>query len=142
MNTVQAIRLVAKLRPRIVVSAGANAAVPFCILARLTGSKVLFVEAIARVRRPSLSARLVYPFSSALLVPWPELAVGRRKAHVCRPMLLDRIASREAPAPEPEGTYVGAGTHNQRFNRLANLVDDAEREGLLRARSSARSSPR
>ena len=43
------------------ISTGAGAIVPFSIVGRLFfGTRVIFVETLARVRKPSLSGRLMY----------------------------------------------------------------------------------
>jgi len=67
-------------RPRAVISSGPGMAVPVCLLARLRGIAVIYVETGSRVRRLSLSGRLVYPFASLFFVQWPELARRYRRA--------------------------------------------------------------
>ena len=66
----QALRWV---RPRAVISSGPGMAVPVCLLARLAGVPLIYVETGSRVRRLSLSGRIVYPFADLFFVQWPEL---------------------------------------------------------------------
>jgi UDP-N-acetylglucosamine:LPS N-acetylglucosamine transferase len=66
-------RIVRSFRPRILVSAGAGHAVPFALIARLHGAKVIFLETMTAVSRPSVSGRLVYPLSHLFLYQWEEL---------------------------------------------------------------------
>ena len=49
--------IVLRDRPRVVVTSGAGATVPFCVLARLAGARVVFVETMARVTGPSSSGQ-------------------------------------------------------------------------------------
>ncbi len=63
-----------RCRPQAVISSGPGMAVPVCLLARLRGTPVIYVETGSRVRRLSLSGRLVYPFASLFFVQWPDLA--------------------------------------------------------------------
>jgi beta-1,4-N-acetylglucosaminyltransferase len=79
-NTLFAFRLVWKLRPRAVVSTGAGVAVPFCYVARLLGARVIFIESLSRIFKPSLTARLVYPVATNFFVQWPELQPKFRRA--------------------------------------------------------------
>lgn len=72
-NLLLAVRLVRKVRPRAVVTTGAGVAVPFCYVARLFGSRVVYVESMARISQPSLTGRLVYPVATSFFVQWPEL---------------------------------------------------------------------
>ncbi|MGL1152560.1 hypothetical protein ACSTLF_00270, partial [Vibrio parahaemolyticus] len=48
-NVLQAARIVLARRPQYVVTSGAGVVVPFCILARLAGAEIIYVETMARV---------------------------------------------------------------------------------------------
>lgn len=67
-------RVLAQVRPKVLVTTGAGVAVPFAWLARLRGTRVVYVESLARVERPSLSYRLIAPIASRRYVQWPQLA--------------------------------------------------------------------
>ena len=69
-----ALRLVRRERPRVVLTTGAGLAVPFAWLARLSGARVVYVESLTRVDRPSLACRLIRPVAERVYVQWPELA--------------------------------------------------------------------
>jgi beta-1,4-N-acetylglucosaminyltransferase len=60
-------------RPDVVISTGAGIVVFFCVFAKLFGAKLIFIESMARVERPTLTARLLYPFSDLFIVQWPDL---------------------------------------------------------------------
>jgi len=60
-------------RPRVILSTGAEIAVPCFYLGRLLGMRTIFVETWTRVRNPTLTGRWVYPVASAFFVQWPEL---------------------------------------------------------------------
>jgi beta-1,4-N-acetylglucosaminyltransferase len=80
-NLFLAARVLRRRRPHVVVSTGAGVAVPFCYLARLFGSRVVFIESFSRISKPSLTARLVYPVAHEFFVQWPELQRHFRRAH-------------------------------------------------------------
>jgi UDP-N-acetylglucosamine:LPS N-acetylglucosamine transferase len=73
-------RIVARERPRIVLTTGAGVAVPFAWAARARGARIVYVESITRTDGLSLSARLVAPIADRLYVQWPELAEASRRA--------------------------------------------------------------
>ena len=75
-----AFNLLRKEKPDIIISTGAGVSVPFIYVGKLLGIKTVYIESLARVKRLSLTGRLVYPFSSFLLVQWPELAEKYKKA--------------------------------------------------------------
>lgn len=128
-NVVQSAGIVLRQRPRVVVTSGSGATVPFCLFARLLGAKVFFVETMARVTGPSSSGKVLSRLASRVLVQWPEVAGSYPRTTVCRPALLHAVGDRE---PQPGvGVFVGVGTHSQQFDRLLRIVDTAAGEGML-----------
>lgn len=74
-------RLLRRLRPAVLVTTGAGIAVPFAWVARLLGSRVIYVESLARIDKPSLSCRLISPVATRVYVQWPELLEALPQAH-------------------------------------------------------------
>lgn len=73
-NLLIAWRLVWRLRPRVIVTTGAGIAVPFAWIGRMSGAKIVYVESLSRVAKPSLTCRLIAPIAERIYVQWPELA--------------------------------------------------------------------
>jgi UDP-N-acetylglucosamine:LPS N-acetylglucosamine transferase len=67
-------RIIRREKPDIVISTGAAPACLLCLLAKLRGAKVVWVDSITNVMRLSLSGRIIRPFADLFLVQWPELA--------------------------------------------------------------------
>jgi UDP-N-acetylglucosamine transferase subunit ALG13 len=122
-------RLVLSQRPKVIVTSGAGVTVPFCLLARLTGAKIIFVETMARVTGPSASGKVLSRLATRVLVQWPEAAAFYRRAVVCHPTLLESVTSDIATTGR--GVFVGVGTHNQPFDRILEVVDRAVGAGVL-----------
>jgi UDP-N-acetylglucosamine--N-acetylmuramyl-(pentapeptide) pyrophosphoryl-undecaprenol N-acetylglucosamine transferase len=127
-NLRAAIRVLRRERPAVVVASGASLVVPFCVLARLTGTRIVFIETTARVGDASLSGRVIGRLASSVLVQWAETAERYQRAVVCRPALWEQIHRGDAAG---EGTFVAVGTRHEPFDRLLALVDDAVGAGLL-----------
>jgi beta-1,4-N-acetylglucosaminyltransferase len=72
-NLVLAARVLAKERPRVILTTGAGVAVPFAWVGRLFGARVVYVESATRIDTPSLTLKLVRPVATRLYVQWPEL---------------------------------------------------------------------
>ena len=53
------------------ISTGADVAVPICLLGRLLGARLIFIETAGELA-PTLAGRLVYPFADLFIVQWPE----------------------------------------------------------------------
>jgi UDP-N-acetylglucosamine:LPS N-acetylglucosamine transferase len=72
-------RVLREQDPDVVMSTGAGLALPFFLLGRLQGRRLLYVESITRVEKLALTGRLVYPLADEFFVQWPGVA-GRRRA--------------------------------------------------------------
>jgi hypothetical protein len=70
-NALETLQILASERPMLVISTGADVAVPVVVLGRLMGARVVFIETGGTIA-PSLSGRLVYPFAHLFIVQWPE----------------------------------------------------------------------
>ncbi|MFC1952572.1 PssD/Cps14F family polysaccharide biosynthesis glycosyltransferase [Chloroflexota bacterium] len=62
-----------KERPHVIVSTGAEIAIPICYLAKFLRKKVVFIESICRINEPSGSAKIIYPVADLFLVQWESL---------------------------------------------------------------------
>lgn len=71
-NLALAWRLVRRYRPDVVVSTGAGVALPFFLIARLTGAATIYIEVVDRIDIPTLSGRLCGPLSTRFLLQWDE----------------------------------------------------------------------
>jgi beta-1,4-N-acetylglucosaminyltransferase len=79
-NLAGALRLVRLERPSVVLTTGAGVAVPYAWIGRLLGARVVYVESLTRIERPSLSCRLIAPVASRIYAQWPELPEAVPKA--------------------------------------------------------------
>lgn len=74
-NVWEAIAILARERPQVILSTGAGPAVPFALVGRLFfGTRVVFVETITRIDRPSLTGRLMYHLAHDFFYQWQGLA--------------------------------------------------------------------
>lgn len=81
-------------RPELIVSTGAEIAIPVVLVGKLFRCKVLYIECGAQVTQPSGTGRVMYWLADTFLVQWPELlnAYGPRARY--EGSLID-----EAPSP-------------------------------------------
>ena len=64
-----------RVRPKAVLSSGPAVGVPLALIGKLLGCRVVFIETASRIRKLSLTGRLVYPIADLFFVQWPELKV-------------------------------------------------------------------
>ena len=79
-NLAVAWRLIRSHRPEAILSTGAGIAVPFFLVGKLLGVRLVYVESVTRTESISLSGRLLYPLASRFFTQWPESAQRRRRA--------------------------------------------------------------
>lgn len=70
----QVVRLVARCRPRTVVTTGAAPGFIAVVAGKFFGARTVWIDIFGLVERMTLSGRLVKPFADVHLVQWPHLA--------------------------------------------------------------------
>ena len=87
VNAWQSWCILARERPALVISTGADVAVPLLLLAKLFGAEVIFIET-AGSDRPTLAGRLVYPVADLFIVQWPDRLATFPRAVLAEGLLL------------------------------------------------------
>lgn len=128
-NLRDAARSLRRVRPQVVVTSGAGVVVPYCMMARLLGARVIYMETMARVTSGSRAGRVLSRIAETTLVQWPESLQVYPGARCCSPPLLE--PGPHAPPAQRRGTFVALGTHWQPFGRLIRMVEEAVERGLL-----------
>jgi beta-1,4-N-acetylglucosaminyltransferase len=77
-------RTIRAVRPDAILSTGAGLAVPFFLIGRLLGCRLVYVESMTRTETISTSGRLVYPLAHQFFVQWPGAVRRRRMRFVGR----------------------------------------------------------
>ncbi len=124
LNSIVAATVLARVRPRCIITTGASLAVSTAWIGRLLGAKTIYVECAGRVNGVSLSMRLVAPVArKALFVQWPDQVNEVRGAS-----FHGMIARPERPSATPSsraGPVVATvGTAPYPFDRFVELVDE------------------
>jgi len=69
----KAFKILLKEKPDVIITTGALAAYPFCVVAKLMRKKVVYIESFARVYQKSLTGKLVYQFADLFIVQWESM---------------------------------------------------------------------
>jgi len=86
-NVLQSAKILWKERPHILISTGADVAVPIFVLGRLFGATTIFIETGGSLE-PTLSGRLCYPFANLFVVQWPSRLTAFPRATLASGLLL------------------------------------------------------
>lgn len=79
-NFLKSLFIFLKEKPTIIISTGALATVPTCIIAKLFGKKIIFIESFAKVNSPTLTGRLMYKIANQFYVQWEDMLTIYPKA--------------------------------------------------------------
>lgn len=72
-NTFLAIKIIRKEKPKLIISSGAGAAVPFFYIGKIFHAKTIFIEVFDRIDKPTITGKLVYPVTDIFIVQWEEM---------------------------------------------------------------------
>ena len=70
---VQAFLIIIKEKPDAIISTGSNIPIPFFLLGKIMRKRLVYIESISRVSKPSLSGKMLYPLSDMFFVQWEHL---------------------------------------------------------------------
>lgn len=75
LNLWEAYRILRRERPHVILSTGAGPAVPFSIVGRiLFDIRIIYIETITSVHRPSLTGRIMYHLAHNFFYQWQYLS--------------------------------------------------------------------
>ena len=72
-NSFKSLFIYLKFHPVYIITTGTHTAGPMCYIARIFGSKVIYVETFANMKTKTATGRLVYPISNLFVVQWESL---------------------------------------------------------------------
>ncbi len=62
-----------KFNPKYIITTGAGTAFPMCVIGKLLGKKIVYIESFARMNKKSSSGKIIYPIANLFIVQWPEM---------------------------------------------------------------------
>lgn len=62
-----------KTKPEIIITTGSACCIPMCLIGKLFGSKIIFIETFSRINSKTMTGSLCYHFADIFIVQWEEL---------------------------------------------------------------------
>ena len=72
-NSYLSLKIYLKEKPDLVICTGALAMIPICLISKLMGKKLIYIESFAKVSSPTQTGQLLYRFADQFYVQWPQL---------------------------------------------------------------------
>lgn len=73
VNSFRSLKIMLKERPDVVITTGVLAVIPLCLLAKLFGKKLIYLESFAKVTSPTETGKLLYKFADRFYVQWESM---------------------------------------------------------------------
>jgi len=73
VNTFRSLRIYFAEKPDLIICTGVLATVPLCLICKLFGKKLIFIESFAKVTSPTLSGKFMSHFADQFYVQWPQM---------------------------------------------------------------------
>lgn len=72
-NTFKSLFIYIKIKPKYIVTTGAHTAGPMCLIGKIFGSKIIFIESFANSSSKSITGKIVYKFADLFIVQWENM---------------------------------------------------------------------
>lgn len=72
-NTLKSIYILWVENPDVVISTGVLATIPICLLAKIAGKKLVYIESFAKVTSPTKTGKLMYKIADQFYVQWKSM---------------------------------------------------------------------
>ena len=72
-NVWKSIDIYRKEKPDVVICTGVLAMIPICLIAKLHGKKLIYIESFAKVTSATRTGKLLYKYADQFYVQWPEM---------------------------------------------------------------------
>lgn len=73
VNFLKSCRIVFREKPDVIITTGALAIIPLCLVVKIRGGKVVYIESFAKVNSPTLTGKLIYKFADQFYVQWESM---------------------------------------------------------------------
>ncbi|WP_456420724.1 PssD/Cps14F family polysaccharide biosynthesis glycosyltransferase [Thermococcus sp.] len=122
------VNVITKEKPDIMISNGAEIAIPFFYLGKILGIKTIFIECYTRISEPTITGKLVYSISDYFFVLWPEMLqyYGKKARYIGD--LFKKIRKKINLKEKKNQIFVITGTHYLGFERLVKAADNIAKD--------------
>lgn len=72
-NSIVSFRIFLRERPDVIICTGVLSMIPMCLICKLFGKKLIYIESFAKVTSATESGRLLYYFADRFYVQWKEM---------------------------------------------------------------------
>lgn len=72
-NSFKTLYIMLKEKPNVVICTGVLAMIPLCLLCKLFGGKLIYIESFAKVTSPTMTGKFLYKHADQFYVQWETM---------------------------------------------------------------------
>lgn len=72
-NAICSLKIILKENPDVIISTGALATIPICLIMKILKKKLIYIESFAKVTSPTLTGKLLYKYADQFYVQWESM---------------------------------------------------------------------
>lgn len=72
-NAFKSLGIFIKEKPDVVICTGVLAMIPMCLIAKIFGKKLIYIESFAKVTSPTETGKLMYKYADRFYVQWEQM---------------------------------------------------------------------
>ena len=72
-NCFKSLFLYFKIHPDYIITTGAHTAGPMCLIGKIFGSRVIYIETFANISTKTITGKLLYPFADRFIIQWSSM---------------------------------------------------------------------
>lgn len=73
INSFISLFLFIKYRPKYIITTGTHTAGPMCLIGKIFGSKIIYIETFASINNGSVTGKIIYKFADLFVVQWKNM---------------------------------------------------------------------
>ncbi|PGT82992.1 polysaccharide biosynthesis protein [Bacillus sp. AFS040349] len=62
-----------KEKPEVIISTGALATIPICLISKLFKTKVIFIESFSKISTPTITGKIMSKIADLVIIQWEDL---------------------------------------------------------------------
>ena len=70
---IESLLLFIKEKPDVIICTGVLAMIPMCLIMKMFGKKLIYIESFAKVTSPTLTGKLLYKYADQFYVQWESM---------------------------------------------------------------------
>ena len=73
INAIKSFAIFIKEKPDLVITTGVLAMIPMCLIAKIFGKKLIYIESFAKISSPTLTGKFLYKYADQFYVQWEKM---------------------------------------------------------------------